>query len=186
MAWRTNCNASLRISNWTSSYVLYWELHVLYNLPPPNCWSWLLLWVYLTATLFPTIGKLNTPNLLFIPYVTLNWRQNTVLLWLWPVIAISDWSSFQVHFLNHKIYFYQSFAPRRCLSIDRSVKLLLPQDPFVSFRPLSHLSCTLYLPKHCPPRSPNIYHCATRDFMCALSAPLTRLCYGDNTSLCRG
>ena len=41
---RINCNASLRIWDWTSSYVLYWELPVLYNFPPRNCWSCLLLW----------------------------------------------------------------------------------------------------------------------------------------------
>ena len=41
---------------------------------------------------------------------------NSILLWLWPDITISDWSPFQVRYQINKIYSHQSFTPWRCRS----------------------------------------------------------------------
>ena len=133
MAQRTNCNASLRISDWTSSYASYWELHVLYNLPPPNCWSCLPFRGHRPATVFPTVRILNNPSLLSIPSVTRNWRQTIILSWRWPDITISDWSPFLVHYWINSIYSYQVLSLVGVAVISDTIRELYSQLPTFRF-----------------------------------------------------
>ena len=127
---------------------MYWELHVLYNLPPPNCWSCLLLRGYRrSATVFKLWEKLSSPSLLSIPSVTINWRQNTVLWWCWwPVIAISDWSPSQVRHWTNKICSHQSFAALGCRQVVSVAGFLRESSHFANF-----IYAALYLPKQLHP-----------------------------------
>ena len=79
----------------------------------------------------------------------MNWCQNSTLLCWWPVIAISDWSPFQVRFRIDKIYSHQSFALCRYRSSCCCRRSLRESYPSAHFR----LKLHFIFPKTAP--SPN-------------------------------